>query len=854
MKKNKTPINRREPDIHIGLSQKEVEERIQGGYDNRSKNNVEKSYARIIFDNFFNSFNIVLISIALMFLFFVIYLNATGHKDVSDKYFGYSKFTFIIPVFLNSIIGTIQEIHSKIVLHKINIVNKSRSLAVRDGKETEIISDDIVLDDILHLKAGDQVLCDMILKEGNLEVDESLLTGESELIRKGPGDKLLSGSSIIVGSSYAIVTKVGKETYASQLSDKVKKLTKQKSELMTSIYRLISFLAIVLAFIVVIVLSTMAYKVYRWGDDPSVWSEALDVTYSLTDATTWARIMLTVGAFSIGVIPTGLILLTSLTLAVSIVRLIKQQTLIQDLFSIENLSRVDTLCLDKTGTLTDGSMQVSDTIFYEDENEVMDYIRKFNYASTDCNQTATAIKTKFGTKEIKDVTYEPFSSKTKSSLLHYGDHTLKLGAPEYLLDVNSKEYEKVKEEASKGNRVLAFLLDEALIALFVLKDNIRSSAKETIEYFYENKLDIKIISGDNPLTVSKIASTCGVRNADRYISMENVKIEEIPSIAEKYTIFARVSPEQKKAIVEALQEKGRKVGMTGDGVNDILALRKANASITFNKATDAAKACSDVILLDDDFVHLKEVVFQGRRVINNVQRTATLFLMKTICFVLLAVLLIPFKRGQMWFSVENIYLMQNSVIAIGGFLLSLEGTKEPVKGTFKENVLSKAVISGVFMTLGAILPIMLNQIPTFFGQTPILNISNVSSAISVLTTTAGFIVMFAMSYPYNRYRTIVLIIAIASALLLAFAFPTSFIGGKASTFSMFHSADHNLFHSQFFREMFQPWNCASIISIHEQPLSFYLTFALFVIIGGPLYFFLLNLMKKRQGKNISLKK
>ena len=472
---------------------------------------------------------------------------------------------------------------------------------------------------------------------------------------------------------------------------------------------------------------------------------------------------------------------------------------------------------------------------------------EFNHASTDCNQTATALKKKYGTKKTDDITFEPFSSTVKSSAVHYPDGTiLKLGAPEYLLDISSKEYGFVKDEANKGHRVLAFMKNDSLLALFVLKDNIRSSAKATIEYFYENHLDIKIISGDNPLTVSKIASSCGVKDTGKYISMENVDIEKIPSIVDDYVIFARVSPEQKKAIIEALQQKGRKVGMTGDGVNDILALRKANASITFNKATDAAKACSDVVLMDDDFVHLKEVISQGRRVINNVQRTATLFLMKTICFVLLSILLIPFKKGQMWFSVENIYLMQSSVIAIGGFLLSLEGTKEPIKGTFKENVLSKAVISGIFMTLGAIIPIMLNQVPVFFGHAPLLNISNVSSMISILTTMAGFIVMLAMSYPLNRYRRIILSISIASAILLGFAFPTSFIGGKASTFSMFHSTDHNLFHSQFFKEIFQPWNCPSINSIHSQPLACYLILGLFFLVGTPLYFLLLNLTKKNR--------
>lgn len=847
--KNKKEVVRINPDIKSGLSNKEVEERTKEGFDNRNRNHVEKSYLRIIFDNFFNSFNLVLIGIGLMFLFFVIYLNQTGHKDVADKYFGFSKFLFLIPVILNSLIGTVQECRSKRILHKVNIVNKAKCMVIRDVEEKEIITDDIVLDDIVHLNAGNQISCDMEVKEGTLEVDESLLTGESDLVKKQKGDTLYSGSSVIVGSGYGQVMKVGDDTYASKLSDKVKKLSKQKSELMTNIYKLIKILGFILIGVVLIVTSTLVCKVYRYGNDPSVWSEALDTTYSLKDATTWSRIMLTVGAFSIGIIPTGLVLLTSLTLAVSIAKLAKQNTLIQDLFSLENLSRVDTICLDKTGTLTDGSMKVTDLRCFIEESEVLRYIKEFNTVSTECNPTAIALKNEYGTKDNVKAYYIPFSSASKSSAIEYEDKTkLTLGAPEYLIDNNSREYDIVKEEANKGNRVLAFKRNEELIALFILKDNIRSSAKDTIEYFYENGLDVKIISGDNPLTVSKIANMCSVRDTDKYISMENVSLEEIPSLVEKYTIFARVSPEQKKAIVEALQNTGKKVGMTGDGVNDILALRKADASITFEKATDAAKACSDVVLMDNDFVHLREVISQGRRVVNNVQRTATLFLMKTTCFLLLTLLLIPFKRGQMFFSVENLYLMQNSVIAIGGLLLSLEGTKEPIRGTFKRNVLPKAILSGVFITLGAYIPVLLNQVPLLFSSTPLLSLSNVSSMISILTSISGFIIMFAMCYPLNKYRGIVFGISLLSAFLLCFAFPTSILGGKVSTFSMFHSADGNFFHSQFFKEFFQPWNSSTVKDINSQALVFYLTMLFYFIIIGPLYFLALRFFKKRLEK------
>ncbi len=848
MKKN-IEIKRIIPNVNVGLNDEQIKERINGGFINKSKSNNEKSYLRIVFDNFFNSFNVVLISICLVFLFFVIYLNASGHKEVADTYFGYSKFTFIIPVFINSIIGSVQEIHSKIVLHKINIVNKAKAKVIRNGQEEIIYSDEILLDDIIILNAGDQVLCDISILEGNIEIDESLLTGEADLIKKGKDDKLLSGSTVIVGSCKGVVTSVGEDTYASKLSSKVKSIAKNKSELMVSIFTLIKFLALVLIGIVIVVISTLVYKVARWGSDPSVWSEDLSITYSLSSASTWARIVLTAGAFAIGVIPTGLVLLTSLTLALSIIKLAKENTLIQDLYSLENLSRVDTICLDKTGTLTDGTMEVTKEIIFINKEEVLSYIQEFNFASTDNNSTALAIKNKYGTKEIKNYSYEPFSSKDKCSSLIYVDKTkLTLGAPDYLISTSSKEYEIVKKESSLGSRVIALKKDDTLIALFILKDNIRKSAKDTITYFYENNLDIKIISGDNPLTVSYIASLCGVKDTDKYISLDNVKDEEIPSLVSSYTIFARVSPEQKKLIIEALQANNKKVGMTGDGVNDILALRKANASITFKKATDAAKACSDVVLMDDDFVHLKEVISQGRRVVNNIQRSATLFLMKTTCFVLLSLLLIPFKKGQMFFSVENIYLMQFSVIALAGFFLSLESSKEPIKGTFKDNVLIKALVSGTFMTFSALLPILINQISLLTTGKVTFNNSNVSTMISLLTTISGLIVLITMTYPHNKYRKGVLIITFLSVIVVGLFSPTSFIGGKATTFSMIRSDDGNIFHSQFFKEMFQPWNCPSLISLNEQALQTYLTLGLFILIGLPLYIFLLNLITKKKRK------
>lgn len=852
--KEKQPLNRVTPPTKEGLNDEQINERINKGYTNKIVDNVEKSYGRIIFDNFFNPFNVVLICIALTFLFFVIYLNCIGKSDVADRYFGFSKFTFLIVLFLNSGIGTYQEFHSKRTINKLKIVNEAKVIAIRNGKQVEIRVSDIAIDDILYLKAGSQVGADLKILEGEVEVDESLLTGESDFIKKQVGSTLYSGSLIMVGACYCLVEKVGNDTYASELSAKVKKLSKHKSELMTNIYNLIKILSIVLVVVVAIVIGTLCYKINKWGSDLSVWGTNDGLILDLGSADTWARIFLSAGAFAVGVIPSGLILMTSVTLAVSIVKLAKEKTMIQELFSLENLSRVDTICLDKTGTLTDGSMEVEKIIPFIEEEKIISYIKKFNFGSNDENQTAYALKNKFGTEECTFKEFKSFSSKTKKSALIIDEqNVLTLGAPDYLLNKEGKEYEITQQLASEGKRVIAFCLNDNPIALFILKDNIRSSSKETIEFFYENNVDVKIISGDNLFTVAKIAKTCGVKNTDKAISLENMPEEKLREIVDQYTIFARVSPEQKQIIVESLQAKGKKVAMTGDGVNDILALRKANASITFSKATDAAKACSDVVLLDNDFVHLKEVVAQGRRVVNNIQRTATLFLMKTFSIATLAVCLIPFKRGQMWFSFENVYLMQTCVIAVGGFALSLEGSKNPIEGTFKSNVLPKAFISSILMTLAVLIPIWLNQLPqTFNNASPIISNNNVSTLISIMTVCAGIIVLITMCIPFTKYRLAIIGVVIISAIILAFASPTSYIGGKATPFTMFKSSDGNIFHSQFFHECFQPWNCQSVKDIATDKAS-YITLALFFVIDFTLYFFTIFFLNKYKEKHKKLK-
>lgn len=835
MKKSSINLERIDPPINEGLTSSQVKLRVELSKNNVIKSRVEKSYLKIILDNLFNPFNLILIAIAVFYLLFVIYLYHFDHKDIADSTFGVSKFAFVIPALLNSFVSVFQEIRAKKIVNKLKIVTESKANVIRDSKEEVINICDIVIDDIIHYRAGNQASVDSIVKDGECQVDESLITGESTLISKSKGDKILSGSSIIIGDCHCLVTSVGDDTYIASITRQAKSIAMHKSDLIVNINKLIKFLSIFLIIIALTVSFTMVYKIGKWGNDTSVFS----TPHSLNSLSSLSEIILTVGTFAIGVVPTGLVLITSCTLAISIYKLAKEKTLTQNLYSLENLSRVDTLCLDKTGTLTDGSLKLEKTIFFDDEEEVKGFIQEFLFIHSSYNATTRAIFDVYGCRAVEIKEKDDYSSISKTSSITYlsGD-VLTLGAIEYLLDSNSKEYLSIIDHLKDGKRLLAMTKNEKVIAIFILNDNLRSSAKETIYFFYENNIDIKIISGDNPITVSSIARKCGIKDYDKAISLENVKTEDIPSIVSEYTIFSRSNPEQKLAIIQALKDMNRKVAMTGDGVNDILALKKADASITFKNATDASKACADVVLLDDDFSHLKEVVFQGRRVVNNVEKTSILFLMKTTMIILLTFLLIPFKKGQLLFSIENIYVMQTSTSAIGGFLLSLETNHNPHKGTFKENVIPKAMLAGLLVTISVILPIILNASSSGY----IVNDENLSSLISILTTISGIIVIVSISFPLNRYRTIVLSVVISVSILLGLAFPTSCIGGKVSTFSMFNSNTGNIFDAQIFKEFFQPWNSKIVTDLLSAP-STYVIIGCFIIIFLPIYIFIMNRIK-----------
>jgi cation-transporting ATPase E len=604
----------------------------------------------------------------------------------------------------------------------------------------------------------------------------------------------------------------------------------------------------------------MAYKINKWGGDSSVfisqatkdflkanYGQVVPSSIGLNDLYAWSIIITTASAFAIGVLPMGLVLLTSVTLAVSVVSLAKKQTLIQELYSLENLSRIDTICLDKTGTLTDGSMAVTQVIFaskaIEEQKEAFfKRMGSFLSALPSYNATATALTIYFPpNKDFQVKQVIPFSSTRKMSEVIFQDgEDVCLGAPEYLLGEEDQTYrEQANQIAAQGLRVLVVTLNRKAALLIALKDNIRASAPSTIDFFNQNGVDVKIISGDNPFTVSKIAEECHVKGSSKTISLEGVSVEKLDELADQYVVFGRVSPEQKEALVIALQKANRKVAMTGDGVNDILALRKANSSISFANATDAAKSCSDVVLMDNDFSHLKDVVAQGRRVVNNIQRTAILFLMKTICISLLAFLLIPFKKGQSQFTIENIYLVQTGVIAVGGFLLSVESCPSPIKGNFKSNVYPQAMASGLLMALGALIPCILNSI--IVNGHPLVSFDNCRSLISLLTNFAGFAVLLRMCLPLNRYRGIVFSVSAFINAFLALAMPVVYVGGRSWSLKDIVKNGHN---SDIARNFFN-FSCPVFTNLGTTE---WITIGCFVAFALPLYVLTMKFIQKTVGE------
>ena len=723
-KKTSEEIVRFNPSFTDGLSAEQITQRINEGLTNKVQSKNTKTYRSIILGNIFTFFNILCFLVA-------------GALIVVGSW---TDCFFLIIVLANMLIGIIQEIRAKKTIEKIALVSSPTAIVVRDKFESKIPVSDVVLDDIMSLQTGKQVCADCIIVDGSVEVNESLLTGESVSIKKEKGDMLYSGSFIVGGKCLAKVEKVGNNTYTAKLAAQAKQYQKPKSELMGTLNIIITIIGII-----IIPLSVLMFM----------------NNYNQLDNNLVETVEKTAGSM-IGMIPSGMFLLTSMALAVGVIKLAKKRTLVQDLYSIEMLARTDVLCLDKTGTITDGTMKVSNVIQLKtDFKYTIDHlIGSMLTALDDNNQTSRAMIQHFGySKDLTATTILPFNSTRKMSGVTFSTHeTFIFGAPEYVLRTkNTQVDDLVKTYASKGFRVILVAqcdgeikddkvpLKREPVAIVVIEDHIREDAPETIAWFKQNGVEIKIISGDNPITVSEVSRRVGIENADRYISLEGLSQQQVIDAADNYTVFGRVSPEQKSILVKALKSKGHKVAMTGDGVNDILALKEADCSIAMASGSEATRLVSNLVLLDSNFASMPSVVAEGRRVINNVQKSSSLFLMKTLFTILLSIFCLIIKTNYP-FTTKQVLLLEILVIGIPSFFLALQPNNERIKGKFLINVLSKSLPSAIIL--------FLNVLACYFFDRLLGTNGQFQTMASIAITVVGLFILYRICKPFDVFRGI----------------------------------------------------------------------------------------------------
>lgn len=738
-----TPFVNVYADPDVGLDKEQVEERVLRNMVNFKSDAISKSYLKIFTTNIFTLFNIVNVFLAAMILIF--------NGQVKNM-------LFAIIAIVNLVIGIVQEIRSKVALDKLSLVSAPSIEVMRSGEKVSLPTSEIVIDDVIILKQGSQIPTDCIVIDGECEVNESLLTGEQDDIHKQNGDRMMSGSFVQSGTCKARVIAVGDDTYASKLMSEAKKFKKSKSELMRSINWIIR-----IATIIIFPLGILMFKT------------------NMTYATSVSSAVTATVSSVIGMIPEGLVMLTSIALALGIIRLAKRRTLVQDLYSIETLARVDTLCLDKTGTITEGTMQVENVHVYSSRlGSVDDIMANLVSALGQNNATFEACAHYFSSNERYEVLkLMPFSSARKWSGASFKDAgTYIVGAPEFVLKDRYYMVDRdVKEYASQGFRVLVLVKTSEtlkdgdmstekmkIIALIVLSDKIRSTAKATFDYFEKQGVQLKVISGDNPLTVSKVAERAGLKNAEKYVdaSVDLNTPDKIYEAAEKYTVFGRVSPSQKKELIAALKAHGHTVGMTGDGVNDVMALKEADCSIAMASGSDASRNVSQLVLLDSDFSALPSVVAEGRRVINNIERAASLFLVKTTFSAVLSLLLIIFQLSTYPFEPIQLTLINTLFVGIPSFILALEPNDRRVKGNFLSKVFKRALPAGLTVAFAITLICWIyNDIG--FDVSP-----QISTMSVYITACVSFIVLMQVCMPYTKDKIFML-----ALLFVAFVFAVS---------------------------------------------------------------------------------
>ena len=762
-----------DPDVETGLSHEQVESRHAAGLVNFNKKKTSKSLGRIFFQNFVTPINLIAAAVATMLLIF--------EAPIQQLF-------FVIIIFINTGIGIFQEIRAKITVEKLSIMTAPTATVIRGGERMVVPVAEVVLDDIMYVEAGKQICADSIVVQGEAEANEAMLTGESLPERKIIGNTLYSGSFLSGGACFAKVNKVGAANYVETLTSHAKKYKKPKSELFVSIN---FFIKIIIPLAIALTAATII----------SYWAVNIRGIENLaSDA--WNRNVWQAAGVMVGMLPVGMFLLTSTALFVSVIRLGKKKALVKDFNCIESLARVDVLCLDKTGTITDGSMSVKEVVEIKGasdlEYSIADIIGSILTATGDNNQTARALAEHFGySKMLTPTTILPFNSARKLAAVTTAEAgTFLYGAPEFVLkDLGIRVEKLVSQYAREGYRVLCLAHSPAAIVgdrlpvtrrplcLVVIEDFIREDAISTVAWFKENNVAVKVISGDNPITVSEVAKRVGVEKAENYISLEGLSEREVQEAAPKYTVFGRVTPEQKKLLVVALKQKGHTVAMTGDGVNDILAMRESDCAIAIASGAEAARNIAHLVLQDSNFNSMPAVVLEGRKVINNIQKTSALFLMKTIMTAVLAVIFVFLQEGFP-FNTNHLLLMEIIVIALASFALALQDNNKPVKGKFLSNVLGRSAPGG--LTLAAsIMAIYLFR--TFLmdtglhGETwryidgvgqyvPAINYAYTTLIVLAVTFTS-FIVLVKICEPPDRYRVVMLVVIGALLALGAFVVP-----------------------------------------------------------------------------------
>ena len=724
-----------------GLTSQQVDALVAEGKTNYIKSESDMSVKRIIFRNVFTYFNGIFALLTALVI-------TTG--EIKNLMF--------LPIIVaNTLIGIIQQLRSKMVLDKLALLDVSEYTAIRDGVDTKVASDKLVEGDVIYLESGQQIPADGIVISGEAGVNESLLTGEADEIQKTTNSDLKSGSFVVSGKLVAKLTRVGADSYAAQITAKAKKTKEGKSEMIRDIERII-----LVAGIVVIPVGALliyqSFSVNHMGYSESVQSM--------------------VGAV-IGMIPEGLYLLCTVALALSAMRLAQKQVLLHDMRSVETLARVDVLCVDKTGTITSDNMSVEEVFFpasnsVEDNESAKNIIAGYIRAVPDNNITMNALRDYFPECDpIKNKEVLPFDSKKKYSEVTTEEFTYRLGAPEFLLTPKQMIANKtlIEERTGSGLRVLALTKEKgeenSPIMFIALQNDLRENVQEIFNNFREQGVGIKVISGDNPLTVSRVATTAGVENADKFIDLSTIESEEeLKKCATEYTVFGRVKPEQKKALVDALKENGLKVAMTGDGVNDILAMKEADCSIAMGTGSDAARQAAQVVLLDSDFSHMKEIVSEGRRDINNITRSASLFLYKNIFSLLLAVFSIilamsyPLRPNQ-------VSLISGFNIGIPAFLLALEPNEKKQEGTFIWHTLYNALPAALTSFFAIAVMVM-------FGQLFDITEKDISTASTYLLSVIGFMIIWQIIKPLNKWRVFVFVICVVGFIVGAALFDKLF--------------------------------------------------------------------------------